>query len=410
MLFSLSPMSAIRTTLTLLGIAGLVSSDLSHGQVVHGGVPDFQHIIRSLGERMSALSSETEAQTFFTSTLAPTLDLVTDAEKTKPVSAGAHTFPHVGGLLSTELAGWHLATDLREAADLGDLGRFTALQARVDRQRWLLDERHPSLRRAATLLSVLATADPFPGDGPSEAFQSYANYLDRRYPDLAGTDQSWVRIAEEQGHEGISRRLQEFWRNQPAEVGRQALVTRYFDSRLRPILTAYLGVHSVRAEAEAERHVFHHWMRLRDWVDDLRRRKGLMRLCGTWHWTIHNHQNHQDHKMTISFPAPAVLGSEQREGIHPAQIMIHGDSVYLRWEFHGGVQEDSLLFGKEGQRLEGSFVNSAGAWGSISGKRLTRCEDQTSPFAFEHAPREQHPSGQEGQSSERRENANPARP
>jgi hypothetical protein len=50
-----------------------------------------------------------------------------------------------------------------------------------------------------------------------------------------------------------------------------------------------------------------------------------------------------------------------------------GDVVYLRWEFPGVVQEDSLLFTGEGQRLEGSFVNSSGAWGSITGKRTAPC-------------------------------------
>jgi hypothetical protein len=37
------------------------------------------------------------------------------------------------------------------------------------------------------------------------------------------------------------------------------------------------------------------------------------------------------------------------------------------------IQEDSLLFTGEGQRVEGSFVNSSGAWGSIMGKRTAAC-------------------------------------
>ena len=98
--------------------------------------------------------------------------------------------------------------------------------------------------------------------------------------------------------------------------------------------------------------------------------RGLARLCGTWQWTVHNHKNHQDHKMTMIFPpADYVSPSPAR----PAQVTVLGDSVYLRWEFQGGYQEDSLLFTGEGQRLEGNFINSAGAWGSITGKRTGAC-------------------------------------
>jgi hypothetical protein len=371
-------MSAFRITGTLPGIAvmSLLLPGVTPGQALDARPPDFQQIIRTMGDRIGSLSSEAEALAFFSSTLAPALDLAPAADKTKQASPGTQSYAQAGGLLSAELAAWQLASELRDAADLEDPGRLTPVQSRVDRQRWLLDERRPALRRAAALLAVLTTPRVGSGDGASDTFESYASYLDRTYPDLAGSEQSWVSVAEAQGHEGITRRLQEPWRDQPVAAGQQAIASRYFDTRLRPILTASLAARAVRAEAEAERQAHHHWIRLRDWVDGHRQRKGLMRLCGTWQWTVHNHQNHQDHKMTISFPSPEVLESGQRDGFRPAQIVVHGDSVYLRWEFQGGVQEDSLLFGKEGQRLEGSFVNSAGAWGSITGKRLAPCEAQ----------------------------------
>ena len=57
----------------------------------------------------------------------------------------------------------------------------------------------------------------------------------------------------------------------------------------------------------------------------------------------------------------------------PAEIVVLGDVVYLRWEAEGRVQEDSLLLSKEGQRLEGTFVNNAGGWGAITGKRTAAC-------------------------------------
>lgn len=54
-------------------------------------------------------------------------------------------------------------------------------------------------------------------------------------------------------------------------------------------------------------------------------------------------------------------------------MIVLGENVYLRWEVDGRVQEDSLQFSKEGQRLEGTFVNSEGGWGSISGKKTAGC-------------------------------------
>ena len=43
-----------------------------------------------------------------------------------------------------------------------------------------------------------------------------------------------------------------------------------------------------------------------------------------------------------------------------------------KWKGAGG---QSLLL-KEGQRLEGTFVNNAGGWGSITGKRTAACENK----------------------------------
>jgi hypothetical protein len=57
-----------------------------------------------------------------------------------------------------------------------------------------------------------------------------------------------------------------------------------------------------------------------------------------------------------------------------SRMVVQGDTIYLRWDFPGGTQEESLLFGGEGQRVEGTFVNSAGAWGSITGKKAGPCK------------------------------------
>lgn len=118
--------------------------------------------------------------------------------------------------------------------------------------------------------------------------------------------------------------------------------------------------------------VHREWFRLVNWKDQVRQQRGLTRLCGTWQWSIHNHQNHREEKTAVIF---APTGSTSTTS--PAEIIVLGDSVYLRWETRAGVQEDSLLFSGEGQRLEGTFVNTAGGWGSITGKRTASCFPKT---------------------------------
>ena len=130
--------------------------------------------------------------------------------------------------------------------------------------------------------------------------------------------------------------------------------------------------------------VHREWFRLYNWKDQVRQQRGLTRLCGTWQWSIHNHQNHREEKTSVIFaPAGAVSSNS------PAEITVLGDSVYLRWETRAGVQEDSLLFSAEGQRLEGTFVNTAGGWGSITGKRTATCFNEGGGKATV-SPRRQH--------------------
>ena len=122
------------------------------------------------------------------------------------------------------------------------------------------------------------------------------------------------------------------------------------------------------------------WWSIAGWKDRVRQTRGLARLCGTWQWTLHNHQNHREQKMAMLFPPPGIVGSDIPL---PAETIVLGDSIYLRWERNGYVQEDSLLFVKEGHkkggpkdilRIEGSFVNNTGGWGSIVGKRTADCQ------------------------------------
>jgi hypothetical protein len=126
-----------------------------------------------------------------------------------------------------------------------------------------------------------------------------------------------------------------------------------------------------RTSLEASQQVTKEWWYLKTWKDRVRLLRGQSRLCGTWQWAIHNHQqHHQEQKLSLIFPPPGNEGSGIK-GL--SEVVVLGDIVYLRWEIDGRTQEDSLLFTKEGQRLEGTFVNSQGGWGSVSGKRTASC-------------------------------------
>ena len=113
------------------------------------------------------------------------------------------------------------------------------------------------------------------------------------------------------------------------------------------------------------------WWKIHGWKDRIRQTKGHSRLCGTWQWIIHNHQIHGEQKSTIIFSPP---GHASANAATPAESIILGDAIYLRWEQNGHIQEDSLLFIKDDQKIEGSFVNNTGGWGPISGKRLAPCK------------------------------------
>jgi hypothetical protein len=105
--------------------------------------------------------------------------------------------------------------------------------------------------------------------------------------------------------------------------------------------------------------------------DQIKAQKAAGRLCGTWQWTIHNHKNHQEQKTAIVLLPPGTPAPPDMP--QPAKMVVMGDAVYLRWEFPRGYQEDSLLLANEDRRLEGTFKNTAGDWGAITGKRIAPC-------------------------------------
>ncbi len=108
-------------------------------------------------------------------------------------------------------------------------------------------------------------------------------------------------------------------------------------------IIAELAEAAAPVERWAIQTVHREWFRLFNWKDQVRRQRGLTRLCGTWQWSVHNHQNHREEKTAVIF-APPGTGS----AVGPTEVLVLGDIVYLRWETSAGVQEDSLLFSAQG--------------------------------------------------------------
>ena len=217
---------------------------------------------------------------------------------------------------------------------------------------------------------------------PPPQFFTFAGHVDQTYPQLIDGHNSWVSILEKNGTNAITTRFQDFWEKQsinvsspdhPSELSpdqQQEYVHYYVKTRLLPVFVSHLIAKSIQLQARAEYQAEQSWIRLRKWNESNQQLQALTRLCGMWQWTVHNHQNHQDHKMTLSFaPSPQQPPGQPQPDI----IIMNGDTIYLKWTFPSGYQEDSLLLSNRDQRLEGTFKSSRGPHGNISGKRLSNC-------------------------------------
>jgi hypothetical protein len=342
--------------------------------------PDFAAVARAHSRELASVTSDAQALALFSSRLAAALDLKDSGAILANKRPATPADLHDGAIkLTAEFASWRLASGLKEAADADPARLQDVLREGTAQRDWLLTpERAPDLRSAIQLASVIGgkLGSQVPGPDPSQEYRDYAAHLDKIYPNLTGSVDSWLVFAQREGEEGIARRLLEGTEGR-SDSERQGFASRYFQTRLRSVLTAHLAASAIRAEAEAEQRARQEWRRLRNWREQLNERKGLARLCGTWHWTVHNHQHHQEYKLMISFAPPDAPNGP---GPRPAKIVVLGDAVYLRWDFERGItQEDSLLFAGEGQRLEGTFVNSSGPWGSIAAKRTAACGRSDTP-------------------------------
>jgi hypothetical protein len=339
-------------------------------------------------EKLVMVHSDEEAKAFFSThlreafglkSMMPDISRLPNKSKTSQASTPSLEWTEIGGRLTGELAAKQLAFRLALAANSDDPANLRMLLDQTHEQRaWLFaGNAHPELNRAVRLAVVLSDfAETASEMATASLIEPYGQYLDRTYPQFIGSESSWLTIAEGEGSPGIRGRLMAFWdEHSPAKVDmseaeKQAFALNYFHKRLKPVLLAHVTASAIRAEAAAEQSARTELINLKTWPDKIREAKGLTRLCGTWQWTIHNHQHHQDQKIAMVFPPPDTGAFA---GPRPIKTVVLGDAIYLRWEFQGVIQEDSLLFTGEGQRVEGSFVNSSGAWGSIMGKRTAAC-------------------------------------
>lgn len=296
--------------ISLFGACFTASADES----LPSSLPDFPSIIRAHSDQLGKLESDKGADTLFVSAIGPALQL-SDAAKT----LGSNPLP-------AKLANELLVPDLTSAVHrlMSSLAAWrlasTISQAVRDRQLVSMTEGLLGSPQARTWLDQQGNA-PW-----HDTLSQLSDIL---------TSPKWTKVDQED-----------------------------------PLVVTALE-RAARLEVDAMQTSYHEWDRIRSWKDRVRELRGHARLCGKWQWIIHNHQqNHREQKFGLLFPPP---GNTQSTPPGLAETIVVGENVYLRWESNGGIQEDSLQFSKDGQRLEGTFVNSQGGWGSISGKRTTGC-------------------------------------
>ena len=312
----------IRPALSRIGLAlALVAVSLfgawltaKADESLPSSLPDFPSIIRTHSDQLAKLESDKGAGNLFVSIIGPALQLG-DAAKT----LGANPLPTT---LANELLVPNLTAAVHRLMSSLAAWHLASTVNQVVRDRQLA----PPTERLVGSPQVRAWLDQH-GNAPwHDALGQLSDLL---------TSPEWAKVDQE-----------------------------------GPIVVTTLE-RAARLEVEAMQASYHEWDRIRSWKDRVRGLNGQARLCGTWQWIIHNHQqNHREQKLLLLFP-PVGQAKAALPGL--VETVVLGENVYLRWEADGRVQEDSLQFSKEGQRLEGSFVNSQGGWGSISGKRTAGC-------------------------------------
>jgi hypothetical protein len=258
---------------------------------------------------------------------------------------------------------------------------FTEILSSEAQGQWLLSK--ISLQGFKDLVDFQKKLSTWPKQKPAPLPPNKKfSQLENRYNQIDSTSsrQTWISLFNDLGFKGVQAKLGEYWQQQdPQDLQfpvsdslKQSYIQHYIESRLFPIFHAHLLTLAIQIEAQAYNVAWESWSHIQQWQKQEHIYRAMGRLCGTWKWIIHNHQNHGDHKTTMTFSPP---GQSTPSQVQPSTVVIHGDTVYLKWTFPQGIQEDSLLLSNRDTRLEGTFTNSLGPHGSISGQRLSPCQD-----------------------------------
>lgn len=287
----------------------------------------------------------------------------------------------MAGLVALQTAQNFLTTH-RESHSVHQDENLTPIQPA--RYQWMADtpiyEKLSALIILEGALSSLQSAQAPSMEGADEQYRQFEQYLDTQLPASAEGAASWTHLLKEQGVQGLQNRLEEFRgplqsspnEKQPSPADITRFRKRYIHSRLLPRFQAYLHHDSIELQNQAYKILLTQGPFIAQWQEQEEKQSTLARLCGSWLWTLHNHQNHQDHKMTVNFlpPGESALPNQPT----PSTVAIHGDTVYVEWIFPQGRQEDSLLLSNRDSIMEGTFKSTLGPYGSITGKRLSSCK------------------------------------
>ena len=254
---------------------------------------------------------------------------------------------------------------------------------------WIKSTRtQPELSKVLSLMTAFLelSGQPRPSTESWDGYHDFAEWMLVSFPDWTGSDSAWVSVAQQEGGAGILHRLESYWkvgafRGELPETQRvrikEAFIGRFLQQLVLPISKAHLRTSLFELQTQSERLAWESWRQVQVRKTRQEDRRGLTRLCGTWQWLIHNHQNHGDHKTVMVYPPPSQY---DRMDPKPAKIQVQGDTVYIRWEFPNGIiQEESLLLTEKDRMLSGNFVNNMGPNGNITGRRIAACKSQQDP-------------------------------
>ena len=354
--------------------------------LLHAKEPDFEQYLETSKQGIKAITSNDQAQAFIQKTMGPFVE-ATLVQPARGRRKHIHPLPALliekMMTLAQKIAMWHYSSDLEKQLDqetepippkIRDLSPAHLSWLKNNSQETNF---HRVFMLAKTYADLAKTEDSVIAELPH--FALYAQYLYQTYPPWQKEKAGLVHIAEKEGAQGILQRLQEYWGSKASEANQplpsvknqELYAARYLHQHFLPYLQPYLRTAVLQLQRDSKRHAREIWRELRKWQNDQTQKNGLLRLCGTWQWLIHNHQNHGDHKTVMVYPPPSQY---DRMDPQPAKIQVQGDTVYIRWEFPRGIiQEESLLFSEKDRALSGTFMNNLGPNGNITARRMKPC-------------------------------------